>query len=176
MLIRMIKKEDYEGTRAIYGQYIDTPITFEVELPSKEAWAERVEKILKDYPYLVCEENGKVIGYAYGHRHRERKAYDWNAELSVYVDKAAVAKGVGRTLYTNLIEFLEKQNVKTVYGVVTVPNTASEALHKSLGFRTVGVFENTGYKDGKWLDVAWFEKSIGDYEDVPPEFIPRWKL
>ena len=167
MEIRFAEEKDAAGLLAVYAQYIDTSITFETELPSPAAFAQRIRDIQQVYPYLVLTDGGRIVGYAYAHRIRERAAYDWCAELSVYLDRAYTGRSYGRKLYALLMDLLQLQNVKTAVGCVTVPNAASEALHASMGFARVGLSPNSGYKDGAWHDVAWFEKVLGDY-DVPP--------
>ncbi len=167
MNIRFAQVADSKELLCIYAQYIDTPITFECVLPTEEAFAGRIAEIARDYPYLVCEEKGRIVGYAYAHRQMERAAYQWNAELSIYLDRTYTSKGLGRKLYGLLIELLKLQGVKTVYGGVTIPNLKSEMLHQSMGFRCLGVYHNTGYKAGAWHDVAWFEKEIASYELDP---------
>ena len=157
---------------AIYGQYIETPTTFECALPAEAEFAERIRSVSTCYPYLVCRENGRIIGYAYAHRQAERAAYQWNAELSIYLDREARGRGVGRRLYGALMELLRLQGIRTVYALVTVPNPASEGLHRSMGFRCMGVQRSTGYKDGAWRDVAWFEKTIGTYDEAPAPLRP----
>lgn len=107
------------------------------------------------------------MGYAYAHRQMERQAYQWNAELSIYVEKHYTSKGIGTALYTALIELLKIQGFKTVYAGVTLPNEKSEHLHQSLGFQKLGIYHNTGCKCGKWHDVAWFEKQIASYNTNP---------
>ena len=124
----------------------------------------------------MLEDQGRLLGYAYAHPERERKAYQWNAELSIYLDPAAVGKGTGRRLYRALLDLLALQGVRTVYGVVTSPNPASEALQKSLGFRLIGVHKNTGYKAGQWRDVLWFEKSLAPYDADPQPVLPLCRL
>lgn len=164
----------------IYGQYIHTPITFEYDLPSESIFARRIADIVRFYPYLVCEEQGeelgeeqgRIVGYAYAHSYRERIAYQWCAELSVYVDRNCTGRGLGKRLYVVLMDILRAQHIKTVYGCVTVPNAGSEALHAALGFRTVGVHRQAGYKDGAWHDVAWFEKALAPYDAEPPAPVP----
>ena len=99
-------------------------------------------------------------------------AYGWNAELSVYVSRDAAGRGLGTKLYTVLLALLQKQGVRTAYGVVTMPNDASSALHQKLGFRTLGTYRNTGYKNGRWRDVVWFEKPIGSFTDEPQPLVP----
>ena len=102
MKIRFAEERDSETLRKIYGQYIDTPVTFECELPGEREFAERIRNIAAFYPYLVCEEAGRILGYAYAHRQKERAAYQWNAELSVYLDQAAVSRGIGKKQYRAL--------------------------------------------------------------------------
>lgn len=172
MKVRFATPDDCPALLNIYAQYIKTPITFEYTLPSQAEFAGRIAAISQEYPYLVCEENGGVLGYAYAHRHMEREAYQWNAELSVYLDPSHASKGLGKKLYLLLIEILQLQAVKTVYGGVTSPNAKSEALHKSLGFQVLGTYHNAGYKDGAWHDVSWFEKAIAEYGSNPAPFVP----
>jgi len=167
MTIRIVTANDCRALLDIYTQYIETPVTFECILPTEQEFSDRIANIAKDYPYLVCEESGQIIGYAYAHRHMEREAYQWNVELSVYLDKSFTSKGLGKKLYLILIDILKLQGVKTVYGGVTAPNVKSEGLHTSLGFQLLGTYHNTGYKCGKWHDVMWFEKRIAPYDSSP---------
>ena len=167
MQLHFATAADAPALLAIYRQYLDTPITFECAVPTEEEFAARVRDISGVYPYLVCEDGGEVIGYAYAHRQAERAAYQWNAELSVYLDRDHTGRGLGKRLYAALMELLRLQGVRTVYALVTVPNEKSEALHRAMGFRHMGTQRSTGYKDGAWRDVAWFEKAIGSYVDAP---------
>lgn len=167
MTARFARAEDAPALLSVYAQYIGTPITFETELPSAEEFRARVEEISAFYPYLVLEDAGKIVGYAYAHRQMERAAYGWNAELSVYLDGAYRTRGIGKKLYSALTEICALQGIKTVYAGVTLPNAQSEGLHETLGFRRLGVYRNTGFKNGAWHSVAWFEKQISPYE-VPP--------
>ena len=109
----------------------------------------------------MCERDGKPVGYAYAHRIRERAAYDWAAELSVYLAPAAQGQGAGTALYRCLIELLAMQNLRILYGCVTLPNEKSERLHEKLGFAPVGVWHGAGWKFGRWHDVGWLEKRLG---------------
>lgn len=168
MRIRFATEEDAKKLLQIYEPYLDTPVTFEYTLPTVEEFRERIRTITACYPYLVCEEGDRTIGYAYGHRAMERAAYQWNAELSIYLNPEDTSRGLGKQLYTRLIEILKLQGVRNVYGCVTVPNEKSERLHLSLGFRKAGVWQNTGFKCGKWQDVAWFEKAIQAYGRPEP--------
>ena len=167
MTARFAAAGDAEDLLAIYAQYIDTPVTFETVLPSADGFRGRIKEISAFYPYLVLEEEGKIVGYAYAHRHMARAAYGWNAELSVYLDGAFLSRGIGGKLYSALIEVCALQGIRTVYAGVTLPNERSERLHESLAFRRIGVYRNTGFKGGAWRDVAWFEKNIAPYS-VPP--------
>lgn len=162
--VRLATEMDAAAILAVYAPYIlETVITFEYDVPPVEEFAGRIRTIIKEYPYLVCELDGKVAAYAYGHRHMERAAYQWNAELSVYVDRDQVHRGMGKALYAAVMEILKLQNIQTVYGIVTSPNENSERLHDSMGFTHRALFPQMGYKFGKWLDVAWFEKNLGDH-------------
>ena len=156
----------------IYSQYIQTPVTFECVLPCESEFAGRVKHIMASYPYFACEDSGKILGYAYAHRHMEREAYQWNAELSVYLDRDFTSRGLGSKMYECLLEILNLQGIKTVYGGVTLPNEKSERLHESMGFNRLGTYHNTGYKCGKWHDVAWFEKAIAPYDTDPKPILP----
>ena len=174
MPFRLAKIQDCACMRAIYAQYIDTPITF--ELPSEEEFARRIAAYLALYPCIVCTDNGKIIGYAYAHRQQEREAYQWNAELSIYLDASCTSRGIGKKMYAVLLEILRRQGIRTAYGVVTVPNAKSEGLHRALGFRQVGLHQNAGYKCGAWHDVAWFAKALGPYDDKPSPLLPVEKI
>ncbi|WP_176012064.1 GNAT family N-acetyltransferase [Victivallis sp. Marseille-Q1083] len=172
MEIRLTTKGDSAALLRIYAQYIDTPITFETVLPSEREFTARFASISGIYPCLVAGENGRIIGYAYAHRQMERAAYQWNAELSIYLDRAFTSRGLGRKLYAVLMEILKRQGIKTVYGGGTVPNPAREKLHLALGFRRIGIYRRTGYKCGAWHDVAWFEKAIAPCRPEPEPVLP----
>ena len=124
--IRPASADDADGIRAVYAPFVSTPVTFEEEVPSREAYRKRIESICEKYPCLVAEEGGRIVGFAYAHELRERIAFQWNAELSVYLAPAAQGRGAGSRLYAALIELLRLTGIKAVYGVVTSPNPASE--------------------------------------------------
>lgn len=171
LMIRMADENDAEEILSVYSPYVTgSVITFEYDVPDIESFRKRVKDVLSNYPYLVCTEEGKVVGYAYACRHKERAAYQWNAELSVYVREDHHGLGIGKTLYGMLLELLRLQNVQNVYGCVTSPNIKSERLHSRFGFEKVGTYRKTGYKLGSWLDVMWFEKNIGEHETDPEPF------
>ena len=176
MKIRFAEISDAPKLLEIYSQYIETAITFEYVLPTKSEFEKRIENIIETYPYLVLEEDGKIIGYAYAHKYMEREAYQWNAELSIYLDKSHLSKGLGKKMICILIEILKAQGVRTVYSLITSPNIKSEKLHLSLGFKTVGMYHKTGFKNGGWYDVAIFEKKIGKNDNNPTPVISIKKI
>lgn len=172
-LIRFVLEEDTIDVLKIYEPYIrDTAVTFECEVPSVDEFCDRIKGISAVYPYPVCLIDGKIAGYAYANKHRERAAYRWNAELSVYIDQSYQRLGIGKALYTCLIEILSLQNIQNVYGGVTSPNLNSEKLHEFFGFKKLGTYHNTGCKFHRWYDVTWFEKAIGSHEPEPKAFLP----
>ncbi len=160
MIVRFAAVEDVPALLDIYARYIPTPITFEYRLPTPEEFTRRVEAISRDWPYLVCEEDGRVTGYAYAHPVWERAAYQWNAELSIYLAPQATGRGLGRRLYALLEELVRLQGARVLYGRVTIPNPPSEALHRACGFTLAHLFPAAGYKAGTWYDVAWFRKEL----------------
>ena len=167
MEIRFAKPEDSTALLRIYAQYIDTSFTFEYILPTEQQFAQRICSFSQTYPYLICEENGHILGYAYAHRQAERAAYGWNAEVSIYLDRAYTGKGIGTKLYQVLLELLRLQGIKTVYALVTSANPISVHMHESLGFQKIGVQTNTGYKNGAWHDIIWLHKPLAAYNLNP---------
>ncbi|MDR2505561.1 MAG: GNAT family N-acetyltransferase [Oscillospiraceae bacterium] len=166
--IRFADISDAAEILGIYKPYVEeTVITFEYDVPTIAEFVRRITETRKTYPYLVYEEDGNVIGYAYAGAVRERKAYQWTCELSVYVKKEMYSRGIGKALYEKLLEYLKLQNFKIVYAVITAPNPQSEKFHERFGFTNIAVFKKTGYKMGEWLDVLWMEKVIGEFEDEP---------
>lgn len=165
---RLAVPADAPALLAVYAQYIETPVTFETKLPEEAAFAARIAEIGSVYPYLMALEDGKAVGYAYAHRFAERAAYQWGAELSVYLDREYTGRGLGRRLYEALMQILRLQGVRTVYGCVTLPNRPSEALHEAMGFRRMGEFRRAGFRLGAWRDVAWFEREIAPYDTPEP--------
>ena len=150
----------------IYTPYIvDTCITFEIEVPTINEFSDRIQNIIKDYPYLVYEVDGKIIGYAYASKYRERPAYKYSAEVSVYIAPEYHGCGIGKILYEKLLELLKKQGIYTAVAGVALPNEKSIGLHKAFGFKEVGTYHNVGYKFDKWLDVMWLEKSLRKYDN-----------
>jgi L-amino acid N-acyltransferase YncA len=160
--IRLATEADAEAIQAIYAPYVQhTPISFELEPPSVEEMRERIRKTLALFPWLVCGNGqGRVVGYAYASRHRERAAYQWSVDAAVYVDPRAHRTGIGRGLYTSLFALLRLQGFFNVYAGIALPNEASVSLHTAVGFQPVGVYRAVGYKLGKWHDVSWWSLAL----------------
>jgi L-amino acid N-acyltransferase YncA len=155
--IRLATERDTEQIAAIYAPNVtDTNISFEFEPPSAGEMRRRIEATLERYPWLVCERQGRVLGYAYAGAHGSRAAYQWSVDVSVYVHEDARRMGVGRALYTSLFAALSLQGFYNVYAGATLPNPASVGLHEGVGFRRVGVYMGVGYKLGAWHDVVWW--------------------
>ncbi len=165
--IRFAKETDAEHLLKIYNQYIDTTITFEYVLPSVAEFQRRIREFSEVYPYLVCEQDDKIIGYAYAHRAFERAAFGWDAEVSIYLDKEARGKGIGKRCYKVLLELLREQGIITAYSLISTPNARSERLHEEMGFEWIGTHKNTGYKAGKWCDISWYQIQLNPYIDNP---------
>jgi L-amino acid N-acyltransferase YncA len=169
-LIRIADPSDAAGILAIYAPYCESStVSFEVAAPSIEQMAERIAAILVDYPWLVCEIDGQIAGYAYASRHRERAAYRWTVEVTVYVASTHCRRGVGRALYTSLFAILAGQGFVKAFAGITLPNPPSVGLHTSLGFSRIGVYPAVGYKLGRWLDVGWWQYDLRPPLTPPPE-------
>ncbi len=152
---------DAETVLGIYAPYIlTTPVTFETQVPSVSEFAERIESISGEFPYLLLFINSELAGYAYAHRQAERAAFAWNAELSVYLRMDLRGKGLGRPLYQLLMDLLKMQGYVNVYGVITGSNAGSIAMHEKMGFALIGRHEKTGFKFNEWHDTVWMHKRI----------------
>lgn len=168
--IRFATVKDAVGILEIYGEYIkNTAVTFEIEVPTLSAFEERMERIMSQFPWLVCEIDGEIAGYAYASKHGERAAYRWSADLSVYIHEKFHRNHIASELYDEVIALLRKQGYYTVYAGVSTPNPKSEAFHRAYGLRCLGEFKNVGYKLGEWRGVAWYELPIAEYVKVPEE-------
>ena len=184
LTIRMAAPTDAEALLAIYAPYVqNTAITYEYDVPSPEEFAARIAKTLKSYPYLVAEHQGEVVGYAYAGRLHERKAYDWAVETSIYVRQDLRGMQLGRRLYDALEALLKRQNVISVNACIAYPEVEDEYLtrnsvrfHERMGYKLIGHFHRCAYKFGRWYDMVWMEKALGDFPDTPDPFIPLPKL
>lgn len=130
--------------------------------------ADRIRSTRATHQWLVHELDGQVVGYAYGGVHRSRAAYRWTTEVSAYVDRSMHRRGIGRALYTELLDRLRRQGFRLAVAGITLPNDASVGLHEALGFESVGVYSNIGWKSGAWHDVGWWQLDLGDPGGNPP--------
>ena len=161
LLIRPAQESDAADMLAIYRPVVEqTATSFEESVPSLAEFSTRLNKYLKDWCAFVAEHSGRVVGYAYGSSHRERAAYRWSVETTVYVAAEAQRAGTGRALYGALLPALAQAGFCNAYAGVALPNTASVGLHEAVGFRSIGTFPRVGYKHGAWHDVAWFHKAL----------------
>lgn len=159
--IRLANESDAQKMLSIYAPLVrETPISFEVEAPSEAEFRQRIIGNLEGMPWLVCEIEGELSGYAYASSHRTRAAYQWCVESSVYIGAGHRKKGVGKALYTSLFKLLQLQGFYNVYAGITLPNPASVALHEAVGFELVGVYPLCGYKLDRWHDVGWWQLSL----------------
>ena len=170
IIMRQATMADAEAILNIYAKYIsDTTVSFEIEVPTVEEFQKRMEKIQAQFPWLVCEIDGVVAGYAYASKHAQRAAYRWSADLSVYIDEKYHRRHMADALYTAIYAMLKAQGYYTVYAGVSTPNPKSEAFHLAQGFAVVGVYPNVGYKLGKWCTLTWYGLSLQDYSEEPQE-------
>jgi phosphinothricin acetyltransferase len=157
----MASAADADAIAAIYTPYVrDTVISFEVDPPTAADMRQRIDALTATYPWLVCAAGGAVVGYAYASRHSERAAYQWSADVSVYVRADQHRRGIGRALYTALLRIVTAQGFYNAYAGITLPNASSVGLHEALGFTPVGAYRGVGYKLGAWHDVGWWELAL----------------
>ncbi len=178
--IRVAAPQDAEALLEIYAPYVEeTAITFEYEVPTAAEFRTRVERTLRHYPYFVAERDGRALGYAYAGPFVGRAAYDWAAEVSIYVRKEARKTGVGKKLYTALESALKAQGILNLEACIGVPEQDDERLdhnsvnfHAHLGYRMVGIFQKCGYKFGRWYNMAWMEKFLDSHAANQPPVKP----
>lgn len=171
--LRLATPDDAAAIAAIYAPVLrDTAITFEVEPVGTEEMGRRVATTLRRHPWLVAEIDGEVAGYAYAAQHRTRSAYDWSADVSVYLAPQARRRGLGRALYIALLDLLTAQGFANAMAGIALPNDASVRLHESLGFTAVGVYRSVGWKLSSWHDVGWWQLRLTS-SDAPPQPLLR---
>ena len=170
MHIRLATQADLPQMLQIYAPYVEqTPISFEYRLPTLEEFTCRFTGITRQFPWLVWEEDGQLLGYAYGSAPFERDAFRWCAEASIYLKQSAQRRGIGKKLYLALEELLRLQGYKTIYAIVTSDNLPSIAFHRALGYTHLADFPDCGYKLGGWHGVTWLQKSL-NFVDSPSNF------
>lgn len=170
MPVRAATAADAAACAAIYAPYVtDTAITFETEVPGADEMARRIAAAAERHAWLVLEDGGRIVGYAYGGPYKARGAYRWACEVSVYVERGRRRTGAGRALYEALLARLTERGYRMAVGGMTLPNDASVGLHRALGFETVGTYRRIGYKHGTWHDVAWTQRELATDADPPAE-------
>lgn len=172
-MIRIAHIDDATAVHNIYTpSVLEGVATFETELPGVEAMRERIVGRLRHYPWLIWEEDGRVLAYAYASRFRERAAYDWIAETSIYVHADARRRGIARRLYEVLLDTMTLQGINQAVGVITLPGEVSVAMHEAMGFTPAGVWRSSGYKLGQWWDVGVWQKELQVPENPPTPVVP----
>jgi len=172
-MIRLAEKGDAPSIAAIYRPFCEEScVSFETEAPSAQEIAARIEKIRTRLPWLVSEIGGNVAGYAYASPHRERAAYRWAVEVTLYIHEQFRRQGVGRSLYAELFRRLRDQGLFKAYAGILIPNPASQAFHESMGFKLLAVYSKVGYKLGAWRDVGWWELALQPQIGLPKEPTP----
>ena len=175
--IRQVQLSDAEQILKVYAPFItDTCISFEYVVPSVEEFAQRIAGISAEYPYIVLEADGEIVGYAYAHRYLERVAYSWDVEVTIYLEPKVQGKGLGVVLYDALEKLLALQNIKNLYSCITGDNVHSIEMHRSMGYELIGTFPKAGFKHDRWLDVVWMAKTIGEKENAPMAVVPFAEL
>ncbi|SEI46484.1 GNAT family N-acetyltransferase [Frateuria terrea] len=173
MAIRIACAEDAAAVHAIYAPCVTHGVaTFETSPPGVPAMRERIATRLAHYPWLVWEHAGEVLAYAYASRFRERAAYDWIAETSIYVREDARRHGIARHLYGVLLETMRLQGINQAVGVITLPGEASVRIHEAMGFESAGVWRQSGYKLGRWWDVGVWQKTLQAPAQPPAPVTP----
>ena len=180
--IRLAEARDAAALASIYAPSVtDSPASFEEVAPDAAEMARRLAATLAVAPWLVLEDAaaaddpaaGSLVGYAYASRHRERAAYQWSVDVTVYVRQDQHRRGVGRALYLPLFELLRAQGFHAAHAGITLPNAASVGLHEALGFRPVAVYPKVGWKQGAWHDVGWWQLELRPRPDLPPPTLPQ---
>ena len=178
--LRMARPEDAAALLAVYAPYVEeTAVSFEYDVPSVAEFAARIARTLEKYPYLSAWVDGEAAGYAYASPFHSRRAYGWGVETSIYVRRDLRRMGLGRALHGALEAILRRQNVLNMNACIAVPCGESDPFlswdsprfHERLGYRRVGRFTQCGYKFGRWYDMIWMERLIGDHGDQPPEVL-----
>ena len=180
--VRAAAPEDAKQLLEIYTPFVISEdsslsnVSFELAAPDVEEFRQRIQDISKQFPYLVGEVNGQILGYVYCHPYRERLAYQWAVEVTIYLAPAGQGKGLGRLLYETMEKLLCLQGVTMAYSCITVGNDHSIKMHEALGYRLIGTFTNSGYKNGQWLDTVWLEKQLQPCPKQPDNIKSWWEL
>ena len=177
--LRIATVRDAAELLEIYAYYVgNTAITFEYEVPTLEEFEQRICNTLEKYPYIVAERDGRIVGYAYAGKFKDRPAYQWCVETSIYVHKDCKQQGIGKVMYEALEKILKAQNILNLNACIAYPIQEDEFLtkdsvhfHEKLGYRMVGEFRMCGYKANRWCNMVWMEKMIGEHVEKQPPVI-----
>lgn len=170
MTIREAVVNDANALSEIYKYYVDNfSYSFEYIAPSAEEFAKRIVDISKKFPFFVCEDNGGIVGFAYAHQFKERKAYQWVCETSIYTKSGCIQKGVGSMLYSKLLPALKKQGFVKAYAILGCPNEGSEIFHEKMGFSLAATLTDIGYKHDSWHDIKYYVLELNPFRDDMPE-------
>jgi L-amino acid N-acyltransferase YncA len=173
LAIRPVSPEDAEAIAAIYAPYVaETVVSFEEAAPGPDEMRDRIAATTASHPWIVGEEDGAILGYAYARPYHPRAAYRWTCETSIYLANGSRGRGVGRRLYEALLDTLTMRGFTSAMALISVPNAQSTGFHEALGFRPVGRLTGVGYKLGAWQDVAYFQRDLAP-RMVPPEALRR---
>jgi len=165
--LRLAAPSDAARLLEIYRPYVEsTTVSLEYQVPSEAEFERRIREFSADFPYIVCEVDGNIAGYAYAHRYKERFGYRFAAETTVYLSENFRGMGIGRRLYGAIFEMLILMGYKNLYAIVTGENSASISFHKAMGFTEVGREHQNGFKLGRWVDVVLLEKHIGEHNNT----------
>ncbi|OJF76076.1 MAG: hypothetical protein BKP49_09420 [Treponema sp. CETP13] len=163
-----IDSNDSKQILDIYTPFVtDTTVTFEYKVPTLQEFTQRIISISNKFPYLVYEKNNVILGYAYASKYNEREAYKFTVDLSIYVDQKIQGQGIGTALYDALCLNLQKQGYRTAYAIITSPNVPSENFHTKYGFKNLALFEKSGYKFNKWIDIRYMQLQLNEYSKSP---------
>jgi phosphinothricin acetyltransferase len=161
MQLRYVKMDDAAQLAEIYDPLVrDTVVSFETEPPGPEIMAERIAISTRSHPWIVMEHDGLILGYAYAGPYRARSAYRWSVETTIYLRAEHRGRGLGKTLYTELLDHATRAGYATAYAGIALPNPVSASLHRSVGFEPIGVFPRAGFKLGEWRDVEWWYRPL----------------
>jgi phosphinothricin acetyltransferase len=177
MLIRIASTDDRHDIAEIYAPVVrQTHISFELAPPTPEEMARRITAALENHVFLVAEEAGCINGYAYASKYRDKPAYAWSTETTIYVREGMHGKGIGRALYASLLRILAAQNYRRAFAGIALPNAGSVALHEAAGFRHIGTNPEAGFKFDRWHDLGWWSLQINDRQGAPAPPLPLGKL
>lgn len=166
--LRRATLDDASACQRIYAYYVDnSAATFETEAPDVAEMRTRMEKILATHDWLVAEVGGDIVGFAYAGPFHQRSAYQWSVETTIYLAHDVPGRGIGRLLYTEILQRMTDRGFTSAVALVAKPNEASEGLHRAFGFEPVGTLQRIGFKHGQWRDVCWWQRPLAPYTDDP---------